>query len=304
MKTANLTRALVDHQQQQASPLQNTIKEYYTIAGPDYEAWSKDFNMHFGYCKKFTDIFSLEKMLYRMNDEVLKELKINSSQQTNIVDLGCGVGTVARYTAKKYPGSQVTGVTIVDFQLNKGKELISKENLTGKVQLVKANYEALEFTDESFDKAYALESACHANGSSKELFIKEMSRVLKTGGQFCIADGFLKHDKKLPWLFDKIYKKIIACWALPCFGNIDHFTKTLQQYGLKEITVREISLQIAPSVAYVPFTCVKFFVTELWRTKTLRLKKERWNNVYAPLLGMVLGLYRKHFGYYVISGVK
>ena len=87
-------------------PLQpgySNIKDYYTIAGPDYAAWSKHLNMHFGYCKKFTDIFFLEKMLYRMNDEVLKRLQIPVDKKTTVVDLGCGVGTVARYTAKQYP---------------------------------------------------------------------------------------------------------------------------------------------------------------------------------------------------------
>jgi MPBQ/MSBQ methyltransferase len=303
MKTATLLPTAADTNTA-STPLYNTIKDYYTVAGPDYEAWSKNFNMHFGYCKKFTDIFSLEKMLNRMNEEVVQHLNIDVAKPTSIVDLGCGVGTVARYAAKKYPLSKLTGVSIVDFQLRKGEELIGKEKLANRVQLIKDNYEALHFADESFDKAYALESACHANGSNKELFIREMARVLKTRGQFCIADGFLKHDKKLPWLFEKIYRKIINCWALPCFGNINDFTATLKEYGLKEIVVKEISVQIAPSVAYVPYTCIKFFLTELWRTKTLRLKKERWNNVYAPLLGMILGLYHKHFGYYIISGDK
>jgi MPBQ/MSBQ methyltransferase len=281
-----------------------TIKDYYNIAGPDYEAWSKDFNMHFGYCKKATDIFFLEKMLYRMNDEVLNKLTIPATSPVSIVDLGCGVGTVARYTAKQYPKAKLTGVTIADFQIAKGNELINKDGLAEKVELVKDNFEALHFANESFDRAYALESACHASGSNKELFVAEMARILKTGGRFCIADGFLKHDKKLPWLFNKIYKKIINCWALPCFGNINEFTAALTKYGLTEIKAEEISLRIAPSVAYVPYISFKFFIQELWKTKTLRLKKERWNNVIAPVLGMILGLYRKHFGYYIISGAK
>ncbi len=285
-------------------PGYNTIKDYYNIAGPDYEAWSKDFNMHFGYCKKFTDIFNLEKMLYRMNDEVLARLQIDTGRENSIVDLGCGVGTVARYTAKLYPKAKLTGVTIVDFQIEKGRALIDKDNLTEKVSMVKDNFENSSFTNESFDRAYALESACHASGSSKELFIEEMARILKTGGKFCIADGFLKHDRKLPWLFNKIYKKIINCWALPCFGNINDFTAALKKHDLKNIEVKEISLQIAPSVAYVPYTCIKFFIKEWWKNKTIKLKKERWNNVYGPLLGMILGLYRNHFGYYIISGVK
>ena len=300
MKTLTLTQPA----HTAATPDYSTIKDYYNIAGPDYEAWSKDFNMHFGYCKKFTDIFFLEKMLYRMNDEVLNGLKIPATQPCNIVDLGCGVGTVARYAAKKYPAAAITGVTIADYQIEKGTALINKDGLGEQVQLVKDNFENISFANESFDRAYALESACHAGGSNKELFIAEMARILKAGGNFCIADGFLKHGKKLPWLFNKIYKKIINCWALPCFGNINEFTAALKKYGLKEIQVREISLNIAPSVAYVPYTSVKFFIKELWKNKSLHLKKERWNNVIAPVLGMVLGLYRKHFGYYIIRGVK
>jgi MPBQ/MSBQ methyltransferase len=304
MNTTTLTQPVKVTTTTAATPLYNNIKDYYNIAGPDYKAWSKDFNMHFGYCKKFSDIFSLEKMLYRMNAKVLEQLQIPADKKTSIVDLGCGVGTVARYAAKQYPGTTITGVTIVDFQLSKGRELIHKDGLDKRVQLVKDNFEGSHFTDESFDRAYALESACHATGSNKELIIKDLARILKTGGKFCIADGFLKHDKKLPWLFDKIYKKIIACWALPCFGNINEFTATLEKHGLKNIKVEEISLRIAPSVAYVPYTCIKFFITELWKNRSLKMKKERWNNVYAPLLGMILGLYRKHFGYYIISGSK
>lgn len=304
METDTLTPAAAQQPAAAVQPYYSTISNYYNIAGPDYEAWSKDFNMHFGYCKKWSDIFNLEKMLNRMNDEVLQQLQIPSSNSCNIIDLGCGVGTVARYTAKKYPLASITGITIADYQIQKGNELIAKDAVQHQVQLVKDNFENLSFASESFDRAYALESACHAGGSNKELFIASMAAVLKTGGNFCIADGFLKHDKQLPWLFNKIYRRIIRCWALPCFGNIDAFTATLKKYGLKDIEVREISLHIAPSVAYVPYTCVKFFGMELWRHKTLRLKKERWGNVYAPLLGMILGLYRSHFGYYIISGKK
>ena len=48
------------------------VTAYYDIAGPDYESWSPGFNMHFGYCKRFTDIFFLEKMLFRMNPAFIK----------------------------------------------------------------------------------------------------------------------------------------------------------------------------------------------------------------------------------------
>jgi ubiquinone/menaquinone biosynthesis C-methylase UbiE len=279
------------------------IERYYDIAGPDYEAWSRNFNMHFGYCRSLLDIFRPEKMLVNMNDEVLNRLAITKTLPATIADLGCGVGSVARYAAKIFPLAKITGITIVDSQIQKGTALIGKENLQEKVVLVKENFEDLCFEDSSFSCAYAIESACHAGGPGKELFIKEMARILKAGGHFSIADGFLKTNKQ-PRFFRYLNKKIIKFWALPCFGNINDFKSNLEKYGLTDIEVKEISWRIAPSVAYVPWTCLKFFVTELWRNKSLRMKKERWYNVYAPVLGMILGLYRKHFGYYLISGRK
>lgn len=280
------------------------VQQYYGVAGPDYETWSKNFNMHFGYCRKFSDIFFLEKMLSRMNDAVLDRLDIDTVKEPIIADLGCGMGTVARHTVKRYPQSKVIAVTIVDQQIEKGNKLNETQGLEKKVQMVKDNFENLHFEDETFTHAYAIESACHAGSPGKELFIAEMARILKQGGRFCIADGFLKNNKKKPWLFNWLYKRIVSYWAVPGFACVKDFENKLREYGLQNITIKEISYQIAPSVAYVPFICLKFFIKELWKNRSLRIQKERWHNVYAPLLGMVMGLYRKHFGYYIISGEK
>jgi MPBQ/MSBQ methyltransferase len=280
------------------------IRRYYDIAGPDYSAWSSRFNMHFGYCRHFTDIFRLEKMLNNMNQVVLDELHLKNGTPAHIADLGCGVGTVARFTAKRQPLSKVTGITISEYQISKGKELILQEGLEEQVNLVVSNFEQLDFPDNHFSHAYALESACHARGDDKSFFIAELTRTLKPGGRFCVADGFIKHNNNLPRIFSRIYQKVLGYWALPSFARLPLFVKQLEANGLTNIKIREISMRIAPSVAWVPWTCIKFFVKELWKNKSLRMEKERWNNVYGPVMGMILGLYRKHFGYYIISGAK
>ena len=61
------------------------IRKYYDVAGPDYETWSRNFNMHFGYCKSFSDIFHLERMLVNMNEEVLKQLHIRPDEKARKV---------------------------------------------------------------------------------------------------------------------------------------------------------------------------------------------------------------------------
>ncbi|MBL7731126.1 MAG: methyltransferase domain-containing protein [Chitinophagaceae bacterium] len=280
------------------------IRDYYDIAGPDYAMWSRHFNMHFGYVKTFTDIFRLEKMLQQMNDVVLDELAIDTGSPALLADLGCGMGTVARHVAKRFPYARITGVTIVDSQLNKGRELITKEQLESQVDLVKDNFEHLQFADNSFTHAYAVESACHASGNGKQFFVQQLARILRPGGRFCIADGFLKKADKRPRLFEFLHQKISRYWALPGFAQLTEMVRQLELNGMKNIRIREISWRIAPSVAYVPFTCLKFFLHELWKRRSLRMEKERWHNVYGPVLGMIMGMFRRQFGYYIISGEK
>lgn len=303
METDHLVKSVT-----KSVPVENdsytVIQNYYDIAGPDYEVWSKHFNMHFGYAKRLSDIFSLERMLVNMNDEVLKELCIDPDEPAFIADLGCGMATVARHTAKKFPLSTITAITISDYQIKEATRLNKEENLHDRINIACENFESLNFADKTFTHSYALESACHASSKNKELFIAELARTLKSGGRFCIADGFLKPAVKRPALFNYLCKKVTKFWAVPSFAAINEFTALLQEYGLSSIKIREISYRIAPSVMYVPWTCLKFFAKEIGRNKSLRMKKERWENVYAPVLGMFLGLFRNHFGYYIISGEK
>jgi len=285
-------------------PVYHTVENYYEIAGPVYETWSPHFNMHFGYCRRFRDIFSLESMLQQMNAKVLEELQIDPLQPARIADLGCGMATVARYAAEHYPLSHLVAISIVEKHVAMAKELNKASGLQNQITVCRDNFENLHLSGNNFTHAYAIESACHAASPNKQKFITEMARILKPGGRFCIADGFLKSNQPPSGMFKWLYQKMTGYWAVPGFADINAFRSELEAAGLTNICVKEISYRIAPSVAYVPLVCLKFFVKELWKNKSLRMKKERWHNVYAPLLGMLVGLFRKKFGYYLITGEK
>jgi len=285
-------------------PVYSPIATYYEIAGPDYETWSPHFNMHFGYCRRFRDIFSLEGMLLQMNAKVLEELQLDPKQPALVADLGCGMATVARYAAVHYPLSHLVAVTIVKKHVEMARELNQAAGLQNRITVCHDNFEDLHLSGESITHAYAIESACHAASAGKQKFIAEMARILKPGGRFCIADGFLKTEKPPTGIFKWLYQKMTGYWAVPGFAGIDTFRRELEKAGLVNIKVKEISYRIAPSVAYIPLVCLKFFIRELLKNKTLRMKRERWHNVYAPLLGMLVGLFRNQFGYFMITGEK
>src|SRR5256885_13428851 len=54
-----------------------SLEQYYSEAGPDYEAWSREFNMHFGYYRVGANPLRREAMLEQMNAEVRARLQLD-----------------------------------------------------------------------------------------------------------------------------------------------------------------------------------------------------------------------------------
>lgn len=280
------------------------IIDYYEKSGLDYEYWSPSFNMHFGYFKKGMNPFDLESMLDQMNQEVLDRLQLEKYIDPLVLDLGCGVGATSRYIAKKNREATLYGMTITPWQVIYGNRLNQKAILGHQIDICLADYTQLDIADNYVDAAFAIESACYAKGKDKKDFINELYRTLKPGGRFVITDGFRKHDEPLPNWLNTIYKRNMKFWALDELADIQLFTSALKEVGFKNIKVEDVSWKVAPSFAHIPKTIIKFF-WDKWTGKiTEPLSKERLRNAFAPLYGMLMGLSRKHFSYYIISGEK
>ena len=278
------------------------VLEYYAATAADYRTWSPGSNMHFGYYRRGMNPLRLEPMLAAMNDELIQALHLPGGRPARVLDLGCGLGATARHLARRHPQVEVTGVTVVPTQVREGNRLARAEGLGERVRVVQADYTRLPFADRSVDRAYALESACHAEGPDKPAFVRELARVLRPGGRFAILDGFMKHAEPLPAWLERVRACVCAGWAVPEFPELGAFTRTLRTCGLQPLEVRDISWNVAPSVTHVPRTMLRVLLAELRSTGALRLGRARWGNLVAPGLGVVLGLARRHFGYHLIAG--
>ncbi|MCB0631047.1 MAG: methyltransferase domain-containing protein, partial [Lewinella sp.] len=154
------------------------------------------------------------------------------------------------------------------------------------------------------DAAFAMESACYAGGENKMDFVRELYRLLKPGGRFVINDGFRKHTGLLPVWLEKIYRKNMECWALSDLADIHAFVAALKLVGFQNIRIEDASWRVAPSFAHIPRVSLHFYWDVLRKGELFKLDHQRRNNALAPALGMIMGLSRKHFGYYIISGEK
>ena len=273
------------------------IIDFYNKATEDYEFWSTDFNMHFGYYIPFkTNILKRDSMLNEMNYQVIKRLNILKDKKT-LADLGCGMGGTMRYALKKNKNLSAFGVTLSDFQTKKGNALLKGYNGT----ILKENYNETSFTSNSFDAALAIESFCHSGHSNNSL--KEAFRILKPKGKLVIADAFLKKSESALCLGSNYaYKSLCNHWRLEKLETIDKMILKLKALGFTKVKVEEVSFKVAPSVLHVPFTIVGFALKKLFQNKTL--KRESLHNLKGSFYALLSGLHMKSFGYYIITCTK
>ena len=300
------TKALTTGLRVTDSVRKNSPKEqvlsYYEKAGPDYEVWSRKFNMHFGYYEQGVSPFRREALLENMNRKVLSTLGIKDTDQM-LIDMGCGLGGTLRFAARNYPHLELKGVTIVPWQIKKGNQLNKAEGLNRAIQLLQEDYSHTSIPDNSVDLVLAIESSCYAGGTDKGDLLSEIHRILRPGGRFVVADGLLRHRQPMNYLVKNIYRRLCDSWALSGLGVLPDMERTLNALGFEEMRSEDISWNVAPSVAHVPGTVLFFLIRQLLFGKE-KMNKERWDNLRSPLLTIIIGLVRSHFGYYLISGTK
>lgn len=273
------------------------VIEFYDEATEDYEFWSKDFNMHFGYFNLFkTNPLQRDTMLNEMNHQVFKRLQ-PSKETSLIADLGCGMGGTICYGLKKFKNLNIIGVTLSPFQVSEGNKRL--KNLSGLI--LKENYNQTSFRTNSVHGAYAIESLCH--GGHSDLSLTEAYRILKPGAKFVIADAFLKNDpEQLCYGSNYCYKQLCKGWSLTRLGNIHKIKSSLEIIGFKNINIEDLSYRVAPSVLHVPFAITGFILKKILKKESL--KPQSWQNLKGSLFALLSGLHMRSFGYYMITAEK
>lgn len=259
------------------------LEQYYSEAGPDYAAWSRGFNMHFGYYRAGMNPLRREAMLEQMNAEVLARLQVDDTAEPRLLDLGCGLAATLRSFAQRLPNARLLGLTKVPWQAEQARLLNEAGGCSENVNILEGDYQHTPLPEASFDGVYAVESSCHARGRDKEALLAEAHRLLRPGGRLVVADAFLSGGWITNHLQQGIYRKLCECWVIDELAELSLFTRQLAQLGFTEIRVEHLQMRVAPSVAHVPWVTVKFLLTDVVFGER-KMTRARWNNVLAPIL--------------------
>jgi ubiquinone/menaquinone biosynthesis C-methylase UbiE len=113
-----------------------------------------------------------------------EQAKIETRQR--VLDLACGTGTLAILIKKKHPQIELKGIDGDAKILEIAKRKAQKSNV--KIEFEQGMSFALPYADESFDRVFSSLFFHHLTRENKLKTLREVFRVLKTGGELHVAD--------------------------------------------------------------------------------------------------------------------
>lgn len=155
-----------------------------------------------------------------------------------ILDVGCGVGVTPCYISRKY-GCRVVGVDISERMVERSRERVEREKLSGRVEIRVADAQDLPFEDNLFD-AVMTESVT-AFPEDKQKAVNEYARVAKPGGFVGLNET--------AWLKVPPPPEVVA-WAAQDVGatvkplSPDEWTGLLENAGLKDIISKTYAINL------------------------------------------------------------
>lgn len=167
------------------------VNSYYDLATLFYEwGWGTSFHFANRYPKE-TFAESIRRHEYYLASKIGLS---SDASKLKVLDVGCGIGGPMRNICK-FTGSDVTGLTLNQYQVDRGNELCNADPQLGtsRCRSVQGDFMEMPFENSTYDAAYAIEATCHA--PDRVGVYSEIYRVLKPGSIFacyewCMTDNF------------------------------------------------------------------------------------------------------------------
>jgi sterol 24-C-methyltransferase len=115
--------------------------------------------------------------------------KLDVEKGKKVLEVGCGRGRIAHHVAK-YTGAKVVGLNIDKSQIKMAEDYAKAEGMHGsQLEFVEANFnKPFPFEDGTFDGMYHVQALTYVQ--DLDVFLKELSRVLKPGAKISFLDWF------------------------------------------------------------------------------------------------------------------
>ena len=162
---------------------------------------------------------------------------------SNVLDLGCGYGSTARYLAANF-GCRVTGVNISEKELEVARYRSREAGLDTLLSFEYGDFHRLEYPDDAFDVVWSQEAFLHA--ADKVAVLSECRRVLKPSGSLVFTDILVRSntpDEDRARIYDRVKS--------PDMWDLEDYRSALSNLELTVIRTEDWSRHVARSYAWV-----------------------------------------------------
>ena len=167
----------------------------------------------------------------------------SDASKLKVLDVGCGIGGPMRNICK-FTGADVTGLTLNQYQVDRGNELCNLDPQlgTGRCRSVQGDFMKMPFKESTYDAAYAIEATCHA--PDRVGVYGEIYRVLKPGSVFacyewCMTDNFDPNNEE----HLRMKKQIEEGDGLPDICHTSVCLEAMKKAGFEILDERDIALE-------------------------------------------------------------
>ena len=211
-----------------------TAREYYNLC-TNLMVYSWGESLHFA---PIASGEALEDAKVRHHRHMMSQLQL--SPDMSVIDVGCGVGGPMRSFVRE-AGVRVVGLNHNELQLSIARTFNTEAGLDDKVDYISSSFMDMPIEDETFDRAYAIESTIHA--PDKAGAFAEIFRILKPGAlfwgqEFCMTDRFDPDDPDHR-IIQRDLIHGIALGHLPVMGEVD---SALESAGFEIVEARDLAV--------------------------------------------------------------
>lgn len=150
--------------------------------------------------------------------------------ENRLLDVASGRGGAAIHAHRRY-GLRVTGIDITPYNAHRADGNARETDGWPDVHFGMGNSMRLPLADVSFPLAWSIESPAHF--PDKPAFLKEVGRVLKSGGAFTFADLLVVDQVATASKENRqIYADFLRVWDVPYLETIDSYKQAITEAGL------------------------------------------------------------------------
>jgi tocopherol O-methyltransferase len=154
-----------------------------------------------------------------------------------LCDIGCGYGATAEFLAARH-GVAVTGLTISSAQARIAE---ARKPAAGSFRCLHRDWLENGLADESFDRAYAIESSEHM--ADKRGFFDQAWRTLRPSGRLVVC-AWLAGPQPSAWEVDHLLEPICREGRLPGMGSREDYEALASEAGFQLLGYDDISAHV------------------------------------------------------------